>query len=47
VDYSDVPEKKDSLVSGHYELDCPRSETTIAVKITDVLGGEVIVAEKV
>ncbi|MFC1957049.1 site-specific DNA-methyltransferase, partial [Chloroflexota bacterium] len=47
VAYSDVPEKKDSLVDGHYELECPASETTIAVKITDVLGEEVIVAEKI
>jgi len=47
VAYSDVPEKKDALVSGHYELDCPGRETVVAVKITDVLGEEVIVAGKV
>jgi DNA modification methylase len=44
---SDVPEKRDALVRGHYELSCPAEETTVAVKITDVLGEEVIIAEKV
>ncbi|MDH4239560.1 MAG: site-specific DNA-methyltransferase [Phycisphaerae bacterium] len=46
VAHSDVPEKKDTLVSGHYELDYPGTETVVAVKITDVLGEEVIVAQK-
>lgn len=47
VAFSDVPEKRDSLVIGHYELDCSDGETTVAVKITDVLGEEVIVVEEV
>jgi len=46
VAHSDVPQKKDALVSGHYEFDCPGGETVVAVKITDVLGEEVIVAQK-
>lgn len=45
--YSDVPEKKDALVSGHYELDWPKKETTVAVKITDVLGEELTVAQRI
>ena len=47
VAFSDVPEKKDALVSGHYELDCSEKETTVAVKITDVLGEEIIVVQQV
>jgi hypothetical protein len=46
VAHSDVPEKKDTLVSGHYELASPGAETVVAVKITDVLGEEVMVAQK-
>ena len=41
---ADVPEKKIDLVVGHYELPAPAEETTIAVRITDMLGEEVIVA---
>jgi DNA modification methylase len=44
VAYSDVPEKKDALVSGHYELDRLGAATTVAVKITDVLGEELIIS---
>ena len=47
VAHSDVPEKKDALVIGHYEFDWSGGETVVAVKITDVLGEEVIVAGKV
>jgi DNA modification methylase len=46
VAYSDVPEKKKALVSGHYEVDCPGAEALIAIKITDVLGEEIVVAQK-
>jgi adenine-specific DNA-methyltransferase len=44
---ADVPEKKCDLVSGKYVLDVPDGETTVAVKITDMLGEEVMVAQKV
>jgi hypothetical protein len=44
---SDVPEKKTDLVVGSYELDPPNAETTVAVKITVMLGEEVLVTEKV
>ena len=39
---SDVPERKNDLVAGRYELDAPAGETTVAVKITDMLGEEVL-----
>lgn len=44
---SDVPEKKNDLVSGHYELPAPDGPTTVAVKIIDMLGEEVLVTEVV
>lgn len=39
---ADVPEKKADLVSGRYELPAPGDETTVAVKIIDMLGEEVV-----
>ncbi|MFQ5436328.1 MAG: site-specific DNA-methyltransferase, partial [Anaerolineae bacterium] len=39
---SDVPAKKNDLVSGSYELPAPAGETTVAVKMTDMLGEEVL-----
>jgi DNA modification methylase len=47
VALSDVPEKKDELVRGEYELDAPEKETTVAVKIVDMLGEEVLVTKTV
>lgn len=47
IDLSDVPERKDDLVSGHYELDAPDESTTVAVKIIDMLGEEVLVSKQV
>ena len=44
---SDVPEKKNDLVSGHYELPAPDGPTTVAVKVIDMLGEEVLVTAKV
>ena len=43
IDLSDVPEKKDDLVNGHYEMPAPDGPTTVAVKIIDMLGEEVLV----
>lgn len=40
---SDVPERKNDVVSGTYELDAPKGKTTVAVKIVDMLGEEVLV----
>jgi adenine-specific DNA-methyltransferase len=39
---ADVPAKKNDLVAGDYELDAPKGKTTVAVKITDMLGEEVL-----
>jgi adenine-specific DNA-methyltransferase len=47
IDLSDVPARKDDLVSGHYELDAPEGPATVAVKIIDMLGEEVLVTEEV
>lgn len=47
VAFADVPAKKTDLVSGTYELDAPAGETTVAVKITDMLGEEVLVTQKI
>jgi hypothetical protein len=44
---SDVPGRKNDLVVGRYELPAPEEETTVAVKIVDMLGEEVLVTEKV
>jgi hypothetical protein len=40
--YSDVPERKNDLVKGEYEIEVPKSKIKIAVKIIDMLGEEVI-----
>ena len=44
VALSDVPEKKTDLVAGRYELPAPNGKTTVAVKIIDMLGEEVLVS---
>jgi len=44
---SDVPERKADLVVGRYELPAPEGETTVAVKIIDMLGEEVLVVRQV
>ncbi len=49
---SDVPERKDDLVEGRYELPAPEgnapgSATTVAVKIIDMLGEEVLVTAEI
>jgi len=44
---SDVPEKKSDLVQGRYELPAPKGPTTVAVKVTDMLGEEVLVVKEV
>jgi hypothetical protein len=42
VALSDVPERRSDLVAGKYELPGPKGKTTVAVKITDMLGEEVL-----
>ena len=43
----DVPDKKTDLVNGTYELPVPSTPTTLAVKIIDMLGEEVVVTRLV
>jgi hypothetical protein len=43
VALADVPEKKSDLVAGKYTLLVPDGESTVAVKITDMLGEEVLI----
>jgi hypothetical protein len=44
VGLADISEKAD-LVEGRYALPAPDGETTVAVKITDMLGEEVVVTQ--
>ncbi|MFA7062229.1 MAG: hypothetical protein WC156_15600 [Pedobacter sp.] len=44
---SDVPEKKNDLIDGSYSLLAPADKTTVAVKISDMLGEEVLIMETV
>jgi hypothetical protein len=46
VALSDVPEKKNDLVTGTYELSAPKGKTKLAVKIIDMLGEEVVEARE-
>lgn len=43
VVHADVPARKTDLVTGNYTLEAPDGSTTVAVKITDMLGEEVLV----
>jgi adenine-specific DNA-methyltransferase len=47
VALSDIPERRTDLVQGNYDLPAPPGETTVAVKIIDMLGEEVIVTSQV
>ena len=47
VAISDVPEKKTDFVAGRYELPAPNGKTTVAVKVIDMLGEEVLVTHQV
>lgn len=40
--YSDVPEKKNDLVKGKYEIELPNQKAKVAIKIIDMLGEEVL-----
>ncbi len=44
---ADVPERKDDLVVGTYRVTAPDGETTVAVKVIDMLGEEVLVTGRV
>ena len=47
ITLSDVPEKKADYVHGRYELPAPKGKTTLAVKIIDMLGEEVLIVKEV
>ena len=44
---TDLPEKKTDLVTGSYTFPAPAGNTTVAVKIIDMLGEEVLVIAEV
>jgi adenine-specific DNA-methyltransferase len=44
---SDVPAKKQDMVTGRYELPAPPPGSTVAVKVIDMLGEEVVVTREV
>ncbi len=44
---TDLPEKKTDLVSGNYVIAAPNETTTVAVKVVDMLGEEVVVITEV
>lgn len=46
IKYSDVPEKKNDLIVGTYEFNI-KNKTTIAVKIIDMLGEEVLIIKEI
>ena len=47
VALSDIPPRKQDLVSGSYELPAPREGATVAVKIIDMLGEEAVVTKQI
>jgi len=47
VTRADVPERKDDLVEGRYDLPVGPGAATVAVKITDMLGEELLVSAEV
>lgn len=47
VIHADVPLRKTDFVAGEYTLDAPDGEARVAVKITDMLGEEVLVTSTV
>ncbi len=47
ITLTDVPEKKTDLVIGSYTLPAPEEKTTVAVKIVDMLGEEVMILKEV
>lgn len=45
--HSDVPEKKSDYIKGHYELEIPKKKTTVAVKIIDMFGEELLITKEI
>jgi hypothetical protein len=46
VALSDVPERKSDLVSGRYELPVEPGPRTVAVKLVDMLGEEILTTHR-
>ena len=46
VAVSDVPERKQDLVEGRYEVPVPSKPARVAVRITDVLGEEILIVRE-
>jgi hypothetical protein len=44
---ADIPERKQDFVQGRYEFLAPTGITKVAVKVTDMLGEEVLVQKEV
>jgi hypothetical protein len=42
IGLSDIPERKADLVAGRYEVAVGRDQRTVAVKLVDMLGEEVL-----
>lgn len=40
---ADIPERKTDVVAGSYDVELPEGDPPVAVKITDMLGEEVLV----
>lgn len=45
VDLIDIPERRSDLVDGAYEMDAPDGDRPAAVRLTDMLGEEILVVE--
>jgi DNA modification methylase len=44
---TDLPEEKTDFVQGRYTLPAPKGETNVAVKITDMLGEEIVIQQRI
>ncbi|MBN1975327.1 MAG: site-specific DNA-methyltransferase [Sedimentisphaerales bacterium] len=47
ISVSDVPEKKNDLVNGKYELQDVKKDSNVAVKLIDMLGEEVLISKQI
>jgi len=45
--FIDIPEKRQDLIKGTYEIKIPPTKTKVAIKIVDVLGDEILIVEEV
>jgi len=47
IRHSDVPEKKTDFIKAGYEFEIEKGKRTVAVKIIDMLGEEVLITREV